>query len=432
MLPYACALLATRRYLRGILRPLEAIEQAALAIGRREFGEVHLQTGARELQRVGIAMNDLAAKVRHAIEEESIRANRLYKEAFEDPLSGVLNRRGLFQRVQGLLAEGTQVPSGALVFVSLIGLEEINRSLGSVKGDELIQQLSEVVRAVQAGEGARAAQAGEPPIVGRWQGASFAVLLPNQTLAAAQAWADAACRGFASLLSQQSFSAETSVAAGLVHFDAQRPAWLDLEREAGEALSEAMQRNEPVCVSRSLIVGGAAARSADEWRQRIEAALAGGGLALYAQRVFALPGRAVLHAEITSRLLEPDGRVVAAAAFVPAASRHHLLPLIDRALLNRLWPLLEKGGALLRSVAVNISTQSMADTAFRSELRARLERAPGIARRIVFEVGGYAAVHSDELAALFAAEVRATGARFALDGFGLTDRSLRLVHHLLP
>ena len=64
---YVCALFATRRYLSGILRPLEAIEQAALAIGRREFGEVHLHARAPELQRVGMAMNDLSEKMRIAL-----------------------------------------------------------------------------------------------------------------------------------------------------------------------------------------------------------------------------------------------------------------------------------------------------------------------------------------------------------------------------
>ncbi len=52
---YLIALLAMRRFLRGILSPLLKIEQAALAIGRREFGEVKLAAGTRELQRVGTA-----------------------------------------------------------------------------------------------------------------------------------------------------------------------------------------------------------------------------------------------------------------------------------------------------------------------------------------------------------------------------------------
>ncbi len=419
---YAFALLATQRFLRGILRPLQAIEQAALAIGRHEFGTLDLAAGTRELQRVGSAMNDMSTKLRDAIAEESIRAERLHKEAFEDQLSGTLNRRGLIQAVQNLLVEDAEVSSGALAFVSLIGLEEINRSLGAAKGDELVQQLAEVVRAPYAGDS---------PIVGRWQGASFGILLPNQTLADARSWAEAACSRFAALLGEQSVPAGVSVAAGLVHFDAQHPAWPDLERQAGQALAEAIQRGAQGCVARSLVTDSRETRTADEWRRHIEAALGSGMLALYAQRVFALPGRAVLHAEIMSRLREPDGHVVAAVAFVPAASRHHLLPLIDRAALDQLWPLLE-GATLPASVAVNISAQSMADSAFRSHLRARLAGAPLLARRIVFEVGGYAAVHGGERVAAFAAEVRATGARFALDGFELSGASLRLVHRLRP
>ena len=115
-------------------------------------------------------MNDLSMKLRDAIAEESGRADRLYQQAFEDHLTGALNRRGLIQRVQSLLSEGTEISSGALAFVSMTGLEEVNRSLGAARGDELVQQLGEVVRQPSAGD---------PPIVGRWQGASFAILLPN-------------------------------------------------------------------------------------------------------------------------------------------------------------------------------------------------------------------------------------------------------------
>lgn len=294
---YAFALLAMRRFLRGILRPLEAIEQAALAIGRREFGVVRLETGTRELQRVGMAMNDLSVKLREVIAEESNRADRLHQQAFEDPLTGTLNRRGLIQRVQNLLSEGTEISSGALAFVSMIGLEEVNRSLGGAKGDELVQQLGEVVGTPSAGD---------PPIVGRWQGASFAVLLPNRDLAAARAWGEQVCSRFVALMREQS------------------------------------------------------------------------------------------------------------------------------ALLDRLWQVLQRDSALPQAIAVNISAQSLADTAFRGALRERLERAPAIARRIIFEVGGYAAVHHVELTAAFAAEVRAKGARFAIDGFELSGASLRVVHRLLP
>ena len=420
---YGCALIATRRYLRGILRPLEAIETAALAIARREFGEVRLHTKVRELQRVGAAMNDLSSKLRDAIAEESERADRLHRQAFQDPLTGTLNRRGLIQRVQSLLAEGAEVSSGSLAFVGMTGLEEINGSLGVARGDELVTQLGEVLAA---------SSAGDPPIVGRWQGAAFAVLLPNRDLAGAREWGAAACSRFAALMGEQSLPAGVSVAAGLVHFEGQHPSWFDLERQAGQALAEAVQRGQGSCVVRSLAEESAEARSAEQWRQDIEQALASGRLVLYAQRVFALPQRKVLHAEIMSRLLEADGRAVAAVAFVPSASRHHLLPLIDQALIERLWELLARDEALPPAIAVNISAQSLADEGFRAALGLRLKRTPEIARRIVFEIGGYAAVHHLELAAAFAAEVRSSGAQFALDGFELSGASLRVVHRLMP
>ena len=420
---YVFALLAVRRFLRGILRPLAAIEQAALAIGRREFGEVKLDTRTRELQRVGAAMSDLSAKLRDSIAEESKRAERMHQEAFEDALTGVLNRRGLIQRVQSLFSEGTEISSGALAFVSMIGLEEANRALGAARGDELVQQLGEVVTGTIPGD---------PPIVGRWQGASFAVLLPNRDLDTVRAWGESVCSRFAGLAREQFPDVEISVAAGLVHFDAQHLSWTDLERQAAQVLAEALQKGDEACIVRTTAAGNAEARSADEWRVRIEDALGAGGTVLYGQRVFTLPDRTVMHTEIMSRLLEADGRAVAAVAFVPAASRHHLLPLIDRALLDRVWEMLESGAVLPASVAVNVSVQSLEDPGFREALRNRLRRTPAIARRMIFELGGYATVHNVELAALFAAELRSNGARFAIDGFELSGASLRVVHRLLP
>ena len=70
--------------------------------------------------------------------------------------------------------------------------------------------------------------------------------------------------------------------------------------------------------------------------------------------------------------------------------------------------------------------------AFRQGLRDRLRSSPAIARRIVFELSGYAVVHNLKLAAAFADELRKAGARFAIDGFELSGASLRAAHRLLP
>ena len=137
---YVCALFATRRYLRGILRPLEAIEQAALAFGRGEFGEVHLDTSAPELQRVGMAMNDLSEKLRIAITPESTQADRLPQQAFQAPLTEVLNHRSADPARAAPAFRRHQNRFRRFAFVSMTGIKAINRSLGAAKGGELLQQ----------------------------------------------------------------------------------------------------------------------------------------------------------------------------------------------------------------------------------------------------------------------------------------------------
>ena len=74
---FAVALLAPRCPLAGILRPLREIERSAIAISNREFVSIGARIATRELRRVVDAMNSLSGKVRAAIAEETVRAERL-------------------------------------------------------------------------------------------------------------------------------------------------------------------------------------------------------------------------------------------------------------------------------------------------------------------------------------------------------------------
>jgi len=176
---FALALAMVRLYLAGILKPLQAIEQAALAISERNFVAVAVQPRTRELQRVTAAMNGLSAKIRDAISQEAERAERLRKEAFEDPLTGQLNRRGFEQSLGAQLAEGGEVYSGALALVRVAGLDQARNLLGVARGDVILQELAAAM-AARAGGGAM--------ILGRWQDAAMAAFVPNIERPAALAW----------------------------------------------------------------------------------------------------------------------------------------------------------------------------------------------------------------------------------------------------
>src|SRR5487761_2681892 len=88
LLVYALTLVALRAFLSTLLRPLSAIERAAIAIGERDFRASTLKPKARELGRVVAAINSLSSKIRRVIEDESARAETLQREAYRDAVTG--------------------------------------------------------------------------------------------------------------------------------------------------------------------------------------------------------------------------------------------------------------------------------------------------------------------------------------------------------
>ena len=145
MLVYALALLALRAFLSTILRPLREIEQAATAIGERDFRTIALAPKARELGRVVSAMNSLSAKIRRVIEDESSRAEQLQREAYRDPVTGLFNRRGLEHELQSLFRAERDVFSGVFVLLELERFKEYNLRRGYQRADELLALLAQTV-----------------------------------------------------------------------------------------------------------------------------------------------------------------------------------------------------------------------------------------------------------------------------------------------
>lgn len=416
---FAAVLVALRHYLASILRPLHQIEQAAASISNRQFVSIDIEPRARELARVTQAMNSLSSKIRAAIERESERAEQLRKQAFEDSLTGQLNRRGFEQAVAATLDDGGDVHAGALAVYALTGIQEVNRLFGLARGDEIVSHLARTLGAA----GPHGA-----PIIGRWQGPALAVFAPDAPSQAALSWARGICEELPARLREQGLPEGVSLSCGIAHFGSDGVKWDALAAAAERALAESMKSGGAVLVeAESGVVAGSAAG-----HEEIEAAIEQGRLSLLGQDVRNVADDSLVHLEILSALIRRDGSPIPAGVFVPVASQHGLLPRLDRWVVQRTLEALQRNPTLPATVSLNISMQGIADPTLRRELGALLARCGPIAPRLVFEVTGFAASRSPELTLAFAREVSEHGARVALDNFDLDRNAMTIVHALLP
>ncbi|HEY1069760.1 MAG TPA: EAL domain-containing protein [Thermomonas sp.] len=348
------------------------------------------------------------------ISEQRQLTERLSYQASHDSLTKLYNRREFEARTQALLAPGGN-RNGALLFIDLDQFKLINDTSGHCAGDELLVQLAAVMRdKLRPGD-----------VLGRLGGDEFGVLLRGvpSTEAATQA-AERLRRSieeFSFSWEQRTYTISASIgvvmlahAASLKQLFAHADAACYLAKEAGRNRVHLYAEDDAAISSRL---------GEMEWANRIRDAIRDGRLLLDYQQLHPLqPGAtAGAHIELLLRLRGEDGVEVLPGAFLPAAERYGLMPLIDRWVvenalgnLDRLHP----DGRGLATCAINLSGGSLED----DELFDRIEALVGLygidPGRLVFEITETVAVRNFEASSALIARLRALGCRVALDDFG--------------
>jgi diguanylate cyclase (GGDEF)-like protein len=118
----------------------------------------------------------IAAQVASAIGRTEL-FERVSRWAFEDPLTGLANRRRLEECLDELLAVDSSDGDVVVVICDVDGLKEVNDSVGHAAGDELLRSIAALLSV--------AASAYPEALVARLGGDEFCVLLPRQAPAAA-------------------------------------------------------------------------------------------------------------------------------------------------------------------------------------------------------------------------------------------------------
>ena len=111
----------------------------------------------------------------HAVDvtEQRLAERRMRHLVDHDPLTGLLNRRGLAAAMQTQVAQSRRYGSaGALLVLDLDGFKAVNDTLGHDAGDKLLVRIADELRACLR----------ETDVLARLGGDEFAVILPRETL----------------------------------------------------------------------------------------------------------------------------------------------------------------------------------------------------------------------------------------------------------
>ena len=368
-----------------------------------------------------------AVLVFHDVTEQRRMSGEISYRATHDALTGLVNRGEFEVRLDRALEKAHEDGiENALLFIDLDQFKLVNDACGHSVGDQLLQQVSKLLREVVRARDTLA----------RLGGDEFAVLLEHCSSEQAQRVAQQICErmdDFRFVHDERRFRIGASI--GLVPVDNR---WRDTAaviqaadtscyaaKEAGRNRVHAWFDTDQAMRAR---------HGETQWASRLEQALEEDRFALYAQRIYGLDqDKHGLHAEVLLRMIDADGSVIQPGSFLPAAERFHFAARIDRWVLRHAIDALAAVGDLseVDTLCVNLSGQSIGDRTFHRQAADVLSQAgPDICSRICLEITETSAITNMADACVFIVQVRSLGVRIALDDFGAGASSFGYLKNL--
>ncbi len=338
---------------------------------------------------------------------------RLLFLAEHDPLTGILNRRGIekvFEESVSELAEGNAM---ALAYLDLDRFKLINDLFGHVAGDEVLKQVCDRIRSMLT----------EGQSIGRVGGDEFVIVLKGTPIQSA-AWI---CRGIVDrigthpyLIGERAFQVKGSI--GLVEIDKIMRV-KDAISVADRACREAKNGNHgnPVVYDKHSSVF----REREEELHLIErfgTNAAPEGLFQVMQPIMSLSAPYdSLNFEVLLRMREADGSITSAGKIISAAESNGRIAVIDKwVLINTLEWVNTHYEHLknTRFVCLNLSGGSLNDEKFIKDAFSILAQYGRTVEQLCIEITESVALHDLDNTRRFIDGVRSYGAKIALDDFG--------------
>ncbi len=340
----------------------------------------------------------------------------LEQRANYDELTGLYNKSRLREAVEHALAYASRYEiSAGYLAIGIDKMAMMNEAYGRETSDAVIvgvaQRLEECMRSTD--------------IIGRVGGDIFGVVLANASESGIASAADKILNAFRQFAVQTPVGAiHITVSVGGAGFPGLIQTAHDVMASAESAMRDAKR------LGRNCF---AFFEMSDEQRQRqrdymvvgeqVVKALQDDRIIFAYQPVVDSSTCETAYYETLIRMIDENGEIVGAGAFVPVAERIGLMRQIDRHTLEMVVADLVAVPDI--TLALNISSLTASDRSWLRALVSLVKGKPDIAQRLMIEITETASLHDFEDSARFVAAVRDLGCKVALDDFGSGYTSFR-------
>ncbi len=358
------------------------------------------------------------------VTRERQTAAQLAYLAERDALTGLYNRHHFQQELDRMLADCERNANlGALLFFDLDEFKAINDNFGHRAGDALLIRVAgELNTLVRRNE-----------VLARLGGDEFALLVPHTSETEVRQLAERIVRAIAAIPFRfEGHNLRLTSSLGIALYPVHGLDAETLVAHADAAMYQAKQAGKNTWrVYDARLDASPALVSHLTWNDRIDRALAQGGLRLHFQGVYRAFDGALSHLEALVRMVDEDrpGQLILPGRFIPVAEKSGRILDIDRWVLAECVRLLA-ARPTMPAVAVNISGRSFDDPSLPQYIAELLQTHGVDAHRLMVELTETSAVSDLADAQRFIESLRATGCHVCLDDFGSGFSSFAYLKHL--
>jgi diguanylate cyclase (GGDEF)-like protein/PAS domain S-box-containing protein len=391
------------------------LSRRTLLVSRANGNERSIELSASPIRNDGTELVG-AVVLLHDVTELRGLARRMSYQATHDALTGLVNRREFERRLEEAIESGHRGDGQhVLCYLDLDRFKVVNDTSGHLAGDSMLREVAKVLRdAVR-----------DSDTVGRLGGDEFGMLLMGCPLEKARQIADDVCRAvgdYRFVWKDRIFNIGVSI--GLIEISRESGALEELLAAADSACYVAKKQGSGRVVVYSARDEALARHTGEiQWLQRLQSALKENRFHLYHQPIVAAYGQdgGGPAMEVFVRLQDEAGHEIPPSEFVKAAERYRLMGLVDRWVVQTTLAALGRGAIPVppnRSVAINISGQTLSDTQFLEFVVECLDSTGVNPAQACFEITENAVVANLDHARRFVGVLHGIGCQFALDDFG--------------
>lgn len=394
-----------------LLKPLKIITHQANELAQRKFIVEEKLPRTPELRSVALAMNSMIIKIRSMFEEQSVLTENFQKQAYQDAVTGLGNRRFFDKQLQQLLSGTGNSFIGTLLLLEVSSLKKINEDLGYQAGDEFLINISKIIKdnCLDLREN----------ILAHFSGGNFAIIAPQLTEEEAEHLATCIIHGLEENIKHYNTTfPNINAHIGIATIEAGKTA-SELLSLADTALRTAQTKGSfGIYRYATKELSHVPIRTAGEWHQFLKRIIDNRKIIVQYQPVMRIDKNEILHYEALLRIADVGVELMTAAVILPMAERFGITHLLDKLVIEQVINKIKKQKNYHNKYAINISHHLLSNDESLQWLFQQLQNNKEIAPLLIFELPEYIAINNLELVKNFIHRLSKYGATVSLDHFG--------------